>query len=569
MQYRPELPSSRPPAARLTGMRPLAIGIAALLAGCASVTPVPLEGPATESVNRADAVALRADVPPITGPLTLEEALARALKYNLDRRVKMMEEAIAQRQLDLSYYDMLPRLTAQSALTSRDNDRISQSRDAATGAPSTSRFISQDRTHVASQLGLSWSLLDFGLGYYNSQQAGDRLQIALEKRRKAMHLLAQDVRIAFWRAASAQSLQDRVRATVAMAVEALADARRSEDARLRNPADTLRYQRQVQENLRLLEAIAQELSVAQVELAWLINAPLGQPLRVVEPPEDTTNRDVLSMPIELLEETALRQSADLREHHHNTRIAQTEARKTLVKLFPNITFSYSLNYDTDNYLVNSRWNEAGLQLSFNLMNLATADAQKKLAEAGIKLADQRRLTAHMAVLAQVHLARLQWDNALRQQQRNRDIHDTDRRLAELIASREAVQLQTKLDRVSAETGAILSLLRHYQSVAQTHAAEARLEASLGLDPVIGSVDTIPLPDLAAQLRQGRRWHLGPVPAAPATPAPAAAPSPAPRKEPAREGVQGLAETPASPPDEAGPAPAALAESAAILPDEES
>jgi outer membrane protein TolC len=546
MQYR-TLRSRRVPAP--APRRLIVLAAAAVLTGCASVTPKPLDADTAHTTNRADAVALRADVPPITAPLTLEEALARALKYNLDRRVKQMEESIALKQLDLSYYDMLPRLAAQSALTSRNNDRISLSRDATTGAPSTSRFISQDRTHTASQLELSWNLLDLGLGYYNSQQQGDRFQIALEKRRKAMHLLAQDVRIAFWRAASAQSLQERVRATVRLATDALADARRSEDARLRNPADSLRYQRQVQENLRLLEAIAQELSVAQIELAWLINAPMGQPLQVVEPADDTTNVHVLKLPIEQLEETALRQSADLREQHYNTRIARLEARKTLVRLFPNIGFSYSLNYDTDNYLVNSRWNEAGLQLSFNLMNLATADGQKKLAEAGIKLADQRRLTAHMAVLAQVHLARLQWDNALRQQERNRDIHDTDRRLAELIAAREGAQMQSKLDRISADTGAILSLLRHYQSVAQVHAAEARLEASLGLDPVIGSVDTLALPELASQLRKGRRWDLAPSPA----------PTSAPRREPAREGAQGVAETtvPLAPIP-----PAALADSAA-------
>ncbi|MEY4710585.1 MAG: putative outer rane efflux protein [Pseudomonadota bacterium] len=488
----------------------LAVVLPALLAGCAST--LPLEPPSAAAANESDARVLRADVPPITGPLTLSEALARALKYNLDRRVKLMEEAIAHKQLDLSRYDTLPQMAAQSALTSRSNDRISESRDAITGTPSTSRFISQDRTHAVSQLGLSWNLLDFGLGYYNSQQMSDRAQIALEKRRKAMHVLAQDVRIAFWRAASAQALQDRVQATVALASDALADARQAEASRVRNPADALRYQRQVLENLRLLEAIAQELSAAQVELAWLINAPLGQPLQVIEPPEDNTNRDVLQLPIEQLEETALRQSADLREQHHNTRIAHLEARKTLVKLFPNISFSYSLNYDTDNYQVNKRWSEAGLQLSFSLINLATMDAQRKLAEAGIKLAEQRRLTAHMAVLAQVHLARMQWDHALRQMERNQEIYATDRRLAELMTHREGVQMQSKLDRVSAETGAILSQLRHYQSISQAHAAEARLEASLGLDPVIASVDTLSLPELASQLRKGGRWALSPAPA---------------------------------------------------------
>ena len=310
-----------------------------------------------------------------------------------------------------------------------------------------------------------------------------------------------------------------MRTTVYLAQQALEDARQSESARVRSPADTLRYQRQLLENLRLLEAIAQELSAAQIELAWLINAPFNQTMRLIEPPDDDTNQQVLQAPIEQLEETALRQSAELREQHYNARIARIEARKTLVKLFPNLTFSYSLNYDTDNYLVNSRWNEAGLQLSFNLVNLATLDPQRKLAQAGIDLADQRRLTSHMAVLAQVHLARQQWINALRQMARNKEIHDTDQRLSELMTNRADAQVQSKLEQVSANTGAILSQLRHYQSVAQVHAAEARLEASLGLDPVIDSVDTLSLPELANQLRKGRRWELAPAPQA-VTPKPA-------------------------------------------------
>lgn len=61
-------------------------------------------------VNQQDQRAMRLASEPISAPLTLDEALARALKYNLDRRAKMMEEALALRQLDVSNYDMLPKL---------------------------------------------------------------------------------------------------------------------------------------------------------------------------------------------------------------------------------------------------------------------------------------------------------------------------------------------------------------------------------------------------------------------------------------------------------------------------
>lgn len=207
------------------------------------------------------------------------------------------------------------------------------------------------------------------------------------------------------------------------------------------------------------------------------------------------------MPLERLEESALANNADLREQHYNARIARDETRKTLVRLFPNVSFSYALKYDSDSYLVNRHWNEAGLQVSFNLFNLMTAEAQLKLAEAGVALADQRRMATQMAVLTQVHLARLQLANARNQFERAEAIFQTDRRIAEHVRNREQALAQSKLERVSQETAYILSLLRRYQALAQVQVAENRLLANLGLDPEIGSTGELSLAQLSEQLRR--------------------------------------------------------------------
>lgn len=476
---------------------PLVI-LAAFSTACTTIQPQPLSSAEFIDKGKADRAAAAVGVEPLVGELTLDQAIARALKYNLDRRTRMMEEALAFRQLDVSHYDMLPRLLAQVSPSWRSNDKISQSRDAETGESSPSRFISQERTHTLSTLGVSWNLLDLGVSYYNTRQQADRVLIAGEKRRKAMHLLMQDVRTAFWRAMSAQKLQAEVRATAQMAEEALADARRLEAERVRSPIDALRYQRQVLENLRLLEAIDQELSTARIELAALINLPVGETLTLAEPAA-AFDRAVLQLPVEQMEETAMASNADLREQHYNTRIAREETRKTLVRLFPNISFSYGLNYDTDNFLVNNRWNEAGVQLSFNLFNLFTGPTQLKLAEAGVALADQRRLAVQMAVLAQVHLGRLQLSHALNQFDRADSIWETDRRIAEHMRNRESGMTQSKLDVVANQTTAILSLLRRYQALAQAQAAEARLQATLGLEPEIDSVGELSLDELTRKV----------------------------------------------------------------------
>ena len=473
-----------------------AVAVASLLAlsACATVDPVPLTSQDIKEQGVKDRLLAKQGIEPISGALTLDESIARALKYNLDRRVKMMEEALAMRQLDVTKLDMLPKILAQAGYSNRNNEYGTVGNSGVVSA-------SQERIHTLSELGASWSLLDWGMSYYNSRQQADRFLIASEKRRKAMHLLMQDVRTAFWRVASAQNLQGQVLAATKMAEEALGDARKVEESRVRNPVDALRYQRQVLENLRLLEAIAQELSAAQVDLASLINAPMGQTLRVSEPAPDKSRAAIMAVPVERLEEVALANNADIREQNYNARIAREEARKTLVRMFPNLGFNYSMNYDTDKYLLNDNWNRAGIQLSFNLMNLFTYDTQNKLTEGGIALADQRRVTAHAAVIAQLHLARLQVANADTQLDRAEQIFTVDRRLADLIANRESAQQQSKLDRVSGEVAAILSQLRFYQAQSQLHAAQARLEATLGVEPVIGSVTELSLPELTRQLRQ--------------------------------------------------------------------
>lgn len=103
----------------------LALVAALALTACSSTQPKPLTEQSLTEQGLADRMAAQADVEPIVGPLSLDEALARALKYNLDRRSRMMEEALAFRQLDVTRYDMLPKLLAQAGYTSRNNDKIS------------------------------------------------------------------------------------------------------------------------------------------------------------------------------------------------------------------------------------------------------------------------------------------------------------------------------------------------------------------------------------------------------------------------------------------------------------
>ena len=88
----------------------VALTIASLaMSGC-TIWPQALTGPERQAEAERDLARMYGEQAPLKHALTLHEALARALKYNLDARVKVMEEALAADDLDLSRYDLLPKV---------------------------------------------------------------------------------------------------------------------------------------------------------------------------------------------------------------------------------------------------------------------------------------------------------------------------------------------------------------------------------------------------------------------------------------------------------------------------
>jgi hypothetical protein len=126
--------------------------------------------------------------------------------------------------------------------------------------------------------------------------------------------------------------------------------------------------------------------------------------------------------------------------------------------------------------------------------------QMQMAEAGVRLADQRRVAMQIGAVTQMHLARLALQNAREQFARADAIFEVDNKIADFVQKQQSAQTQSKLDMVSNATTATLSLLRRYQALAQLQAAESRLIATLGIEPQVGSVDEQPLAKLAVALR---------------------------------------------------------------------
>nr|WP_283091886.1 TolC family protein [Magnetospirillum sulfuroxidans] len=472
-------------------MRWVQWGIAAstlvLLSACA-IEPQPYSREEFAAKAAAEQKAIAKDVEAISRPLTLPEAVARAVKYNFEARVRMMEEAQALGQLDVSRWELLPKLVANAGYNGRSEPNATRSRGLYSQSTSTSEpTYSQDRDHATADLTATWNLLDFGVGYFNAKAQADRALIATERRRKTLHNLTQEVRAAWWRAASAQKLRGEVARTLTQAEQALEASREVEAANIRNPIDILRYQRSLIDTIRQLETIEQELSTAKTELSVLIGMPPGTEFAVAVPDDDQLAAPQWTMPIERMEEQALTSNADLHEAAYLQRISVQETRRAIVRLFPGITLSGGRQFDGNSFLMANRWWEAGAKVTWNLMTVFSGPSEIKAAEAAEAVTDARALAMHMAVLSQAHIALRQFDIAVRQFQRASQIHDIDKRILSHSQAREAANTQGELERISNDTTMIVGLLRRYQTLAQVHAALGRIQATLGIDPIPNEV----------------------------------------------------------------------------------
>ncbi|MBG6079083.1 outer membrane protein TolC [Rubrivivax gelatinosus] len=480
-------PRRRP---RLPARTLTALAAGSVLAGCA-VQPVPMTSDEARAALAEQRSVMFADQPALEAPLTLEEAAARTIKYNLDHRVKLMEQALSQRQLDLASFDLLPKLAADAGYSWRSNERASSSRDLVTGEQSLVPSTSSERVHDTAGLTLSWNVLDFGVSYYGAKQQADRVLVMRERRRKVVHQLMQQLRQAYWQAVGAQQVEGKIQPLLEMTRSALADSRRIEREKLLPPLEALNYQRQLLELVRQLEAVRDELAQAKPRLAAMMNVAPSLPFTLAAPEALPLPR--LAVEPAAMEETALLQRPEMVEAGYQERISLLETKKALARVLPGVSIELGAQYDNDSYLVNNSWRETGLRVSWNLLNLLNYGNIRDAAQAQHEIARQQRLALSMAVLTQVHIAYRDLQGRQRQYELADELNQVDQGILEHTRNAAAASAQGQLAAIRAQAGAVMSELRLYQSYGALQNAYGQMLMTLGQDPL---PDTLPAHDLA-------------------------------------------------------------------------
>jgi len=491
----------------------LAVFVSVVLAGC-SVTPKQLTDQDAHENAAENADLLIKDMAPVTGPIGLNDAFARAIKYNREARLKAFEAVVSQGQLAVDKFDMLPVLAAQAGYTQRNNYAASASVSFSGDEPAPlgsdpSYSVSSGRNTVDASIGATWDVLDFGLSYYRARQQADRFLISKERERKVVHSIMEQSRRSYYRAVSAERLLSKINPLIVRSRSALADSSRIEKLRAQSPMDALIYQRALLESLRTLQDIRKELMPAKAELATLmgLNPSTNFELADVNNPDFTTPH--LDVDIASMERTALVRRPELREAQYQERITQLEVRSAFLALFPSLNLNAGINYNSSDYLRNSNWTTTGVGVSWNLMNIYRYGKIDELNKLKVAAGKQQALATSMAVISQVHIADIQFHESNDSYLLATQYFDVAQRIKAQVDFSRSTQNIGDLTVIREDVNALLAELRRDVAYADLQNSYGKVLVSMGLDPLpegFGSMDLKQLSNGFKSLQD--KWQQG-------------------------------------------------------------
>ena len=466
-----------------------------LITGC-TVKTEPLTPQANAAFAQDKLMRVTANQEPVTGSIDLYEAMARALKYNLDTKVEIMEAALKTREADLVSYSALPKVVAGAGYDGRNE-----------GDPSTPSTRDPDVNNA--DLTFSWNILDFGLSYVRAKQAADQALIQDEMKRRIVNKVIEDTRTAYWRAVSYQRLVGRMRALEGRVAVALRDTRGLSSGGESSPLVALTYERELIEVKREIELLEGELRVAKSQLAALMNIDPASKFTLAAPGRAPMK---LGVPDDIREmyRIAAENRPEMREVAYRLRINEKEVNAALLDILPGFNVYAGANYDSNEFIATNDWVSWGAKVSVNLMKIATLPAVQKKIDAEKEMLDARSLSVAMAVMTQVHISKARYLHLKGSYATAAALSNVSHRILKQVRDETDAQKTSEQILIREEMNSLLADVKLDMAYADLQNAYANVYASLGVDPFPAGISTsASVGEIAGRLKTMWTGNYGP------------------------------------------------------------
>jgi len=333
----------------------------------------------------------------------LPDCLEIALKNNFDIKVYELKESISKERRTAALLGMLPDLNVTNDLSARSNEPGASSQSLSTGEQSLVPSKSTEKTVNTIKVEFALSMLDFGLAYFNSVQAEDRVQLSDEQLRRAAQNLILDVTQAYFKVAATQHAVQTTEKLLEMCDNVdtvLMDLTQNKTI---SPLRALDERKRFITLRKSLMEYRRSYQNSCVELKSLMGY---HPAEIIKVNTDCLKKiNVIDVPdIDLLERIALKERPELFQLDMEQHITIVEARKTLLMMCPNVRLFVDFTNSSNKFLYNQSWWEAGVRTAYNLLKLPEQIQQYRALDKEADQVDVKTISMAVAVMAQVRIA---------------------------------------------------------------------------------------------------------------------------------------------------------------------
>ena len=336
--------------------------------------------------------------------LTLQQCIALGLKHNLDLKVKHLEEDIASELRTVELLGMLPELNINDGFSGRSNIPASSSRAYKQDGATYGASQSQDTFINTFNIDLALSVMDFGLAFFNSQQANDRVLMRKKRTERMAQNLTLDIISAYCRVAAAQRSSEITRGMLEKCRNRNTLIKQLLKANKISPFRAFDEIRKFNEMERRQTAYDQAYQNACVELRALLGYYPSDIIRVDDSFLDRAPKANDLPSLDVMEQVALIRRPELQETEIQRHINIVECRKTIASMFPTARVFLDFNNVNNSFLYNQSWWEVGVNAAFNLLKLPQKIGQYMAYQDQADADAMRTYAQSIAIIAQVRIS---------------------------------------------------------------------------------------------------------------------------------------------------------------------
>ena len=434
--------------------------------------------------------------------IDLYTAIALAIKNNKELKVKLLETAMSNRQIDKVRFEMLPAFAANAGYTGSERYNASASATVPSsdlaGSIGSSYSTSRERDINSQDIGFTWNALDFGLSYIRAGQDSNRYLISEEMERKAEHNITREVIKFYWNTLSADKLIRKYDPLLIEVDKALNDSQKIEELLLTKPMDALLYQKELLDIQRALQTQKQMFIDSRIQLATLMGLLPNQKFKVVETKDPLT---ILDMSIKGMEKYALIHRPELKKSHYDEAISIQETKASMTSLLPGLNFNAAWTHSSNDHLMNKTNFEYGSVMGANLLNVFMYPKIKEINQMNTEIIKEKRLALSMAVLSQVHLANIDYSLALEEYDTAQRYYQVSKKITEQIKNAQKIARFGNLELIREQASLLVAELRHDLAYTKLQYAVGEIYTSVGIDITKENIKELSFKDYASLIKK--------------------------------------------------------------------